>query len=480
MKDTIHLCLFLCVSLSFFPTPLFAQDMRQINQEAEVKRQILYQKAALEKKEAIYQAEQSRSLILTNRSKLEKTVSELKTRKIALEQQVVVLGDEQTRLAEKEGQLTREIADTSQMVGELVGVVRLSAKDIEAIVRENLQSSFQLYPEFLAAIGDESSFPGMDNIKKLADTLFEQISVSSQVQRLNGPIIDRNGNSVQAEILLLGPFCAAYRLGEETGFLRYSSSGTRLYALTKLPPTRMQKQIHRYLNGQSESITMDIGRGAALQQLSHSLSLLEQIEEGGPIVWPILAILALGLLIILERVFFLLRKRLNSEGFMQRLAVCSTSNEWQECETFCEKYRNKPIARVIQAGLQYRTLQREEMENILQEAILREIPPMERFLSTLGMLAAIAPLLGLLGTVTGMIDTFHVITLHGTSDPRLMSGGISEALVTTMLGLGVAIPLMLAQTLLNRSIEKEIGTMEEKAVALVNLIHKHRLEKCTL
>ncbi len=119
-------------------------------------------------------------------------------------------------------------------------------------------------------------------------------------------------------------------------------------------------------------------------------------------------------------------------------------------------------------------MQREEMENALQEAILKEIPPMERFLSTLGMLAAIAPLLGLLGTVTGMIDTFHVITLYGTGDPRLMSGGISEALVTTMLGLSVAIPLMMGQTLLNRTVEKRIGQMEEKAVALVNIIHKNR------
>ncbi len=103
---------------------------------------------------------------------------------------------------------------------------------------------------------------------------------------------------------------------------------------------------------------------------------------------------------------------------------------------------------------------------------------MERFLSTLGMLATIAPLLGLLGTVTGMIDTFHVITLHGTSDPRLMSGGISEALVTTMLGLSVAIPLMLAQNLLNRAVDREIGVMEEKAVSLVNLIHKSRERSC--
>jgi biopolymer transport protein ExbB len=95
-------------------------------------------------------------------------------------------------------------------------------------------------------------------------------------------------------------------------------------------------------------------------------------------------------------------------------------------------------------------------------------------LSTLGLLAAIAPLLGLLGTVTGMIDTFHVITQHGTGDPRMMSGGISEALVTTMLGLTVAIPIMLVHTMLSRTVENRIGQMEEKAVALVNIADRYR------
>ena len=161
---------------------------------------------------------------------------------------------------------------------------------------------------------------------------------------------------------------------------------------------------------------------------------------------------------------------------MRRIKESAGRADWQECEAHCQRFQQKPVARVIAAGLKFRGEERTEMENVLQEAILREIPPMERFLSTLGMLAAIAPLLGLLGTVTGMIDTFHIITLHGTSDPRLMSGGISEALVTTMLGLGVAIPLMLAQTLLNRSVEQEIGIMEEKGVALVNLIYKSRLD----
>jgi biopolymer transport protein ExbB len=133
------------------------------------------------------------------------------------------------------------------------------------------------------------------------------------------------------------------------------------------------------------------------------------------------------------------------------------------------------VACVLAAGIGSRQQNREEMENALQEAILREIPPLERFLSTLGMLAAIAPLLGLLGTVTGMINTFHSITMYGTGDPRMMSGGISEALVTTMLGLAVAIPIMFSNTLLTRHVENVIAQMEEKAVSLVNLVYKSRL-----
>jgi biopolymer transport protein ExbB len=113
---------------------------------------------------------------------------------------------------------------------------------------------------------------------------------------------------------------------------------------------------------------------------------------------------------------------------------------------------------------------RESLENILQEAILKELPRLERFLPALNVMAAVSPLIGLLGTVTGMIGTFHVITLYGTGDPRLMSGGISEALVTTMLGLGVAIPVMLFHAFLRRRIEHIVGDMEEKAVALSNII----------
>jgi len=152
------------------------------------------------------------------------------------------------------------------------------------------------------------------------------------------------------------------------------------------------------------------------------------------------------------------------------------ANDWKGCRLFLESKSRKLIPKVLLTALAFKDQTRQDMENALQEAILGEIPRIERFLSTLGMLAAIAPLLGLLGTVTGMINTFHVITTYGTGDPRMMSSGISEALVTTMLGLSVAIPIMLAHTFLSRRVETLISKMEEKSVAFVNLVFKSRNE----
>jgi len=205
------------------------------------------------------------------------------------------------------------------------------------------------------------------------------------------------------------------------------------------------------------------------------LSLMDQIPKGGPIVWPILAILVLGVLITLERIFFLLRRKISLDTVCSKIETQAENRNWEACAETCDQYRKNPVVRVIRSGVDSRNLSREDMENAVQEAILKEIPPMERFLSTMGMLAAIAPLLGLLGTVTGMIDTFHVITMHGTGDPRMMSGGISEALVTTMLGLSVAIPIMLSHTLLSRAVENCVGMMEEKAMALINIVQKFKV-----
>ncbi|MBT6612158.1 MAG: MotA/TolQ/ExbB proton channel family protein, partial [Deltaproteobacteria bacterium] len=161
---------------------------------------------------------------------------------------------------------------------------------------------------------------------------------------------------------------------------------------------------------------------------------------------------------------------------VEQLNSLALRNQWESCENLLKKFSHKPLAIVLQAALKNRRLKREDIENVLQETILGQIPPLERFLSTLGMMASIAPLLGLLGTVTGMINTFHTITYFGTGDAKMMSGGISEALVTTMLGLSVAIPIMFSHTLLSRFVENLIAQMEEKAVAFINTIEKTRGE----
>jgi len=169
---------------------------------------------------------------------------------------------------------------------------------------------------------------------------------------------------------------------------------------------------------------------------------------------------------------------MKSEPFMDKLRALVAAGDWEGCEALCRSWKNKWIPEILLTALAFRDQSRQDMENALQEAILGKIPAIERFVSTLGMLAAIAPLLGLLGTVTGMINTFHVITYYGAGDPKMMSGGISEALVTTMLGLTVAIPIMLLHTLLSRRVETQIGQMEEKAVAFVNMVFKARNECC--
>ena len=197
-----------------------------------------------------------------------------------------------------------------------------------------------------------------------------------------------------------------------------------------------------------------------------------QIQKGGPIVWPILCIGLFAAIIIIERLFFVLKANINAEKMMDQVNSLAQTGQWDDCIKICEKQKNRPVPRVLLAGINCRNKTREEMENVLQETILREIPRLEKFLSTLGILAAIAPLLGLLGTVTGMINTFHVITFYGTGDPKMMSGGISEALTTTMLGLGVAIPIMLFHTFLSRNVETIISQMEEKGVALANTVFK--------
>lgn len=452
-----------------------AEDMRSQQVEARTALNVLKAKAAAEEETARLEAASSRAKIAGDRTLLDQEVSRIEAEVTALEKTVAALEIENTDLTAKETALSEKLTATDSMIRELVGVIRSHAKDLQSLLVGSLQSAFASdETALLEAIASQSRFPGMHEIAGMNEALRRQLHDGGTVRLTKGPIVDRSGNTIEADILVIGNFTAAYRLGEEIGFLSYSTTGRKLFALSRLPSSSEVKALRRYMEGKAEAVPLDISRGAVLSQMVHTPSLRQQVEAGGPLVWPILAIFLIAVLLILERVVFLFVGRTDADGLTGKLAPLAADRNWQACKDECGRLLGKPIARVLSAGLECCQLGREMMENRLQEAILKEIPPLERFLSTLGMLAAIAPLLGLLGTVTGMINTFFVITQHGTGDPRLMSDGISVALVTTMLGLSVAIPIMLAHTLLSRSVDNRIAQMEEKAVALINIVERNQ------
>jgi len=473
MKRILSELFFLCLCLFLSLGPAHADDMRSTSIADRQKKADLLEKAVLEKQMAQQEAEKSRKKILSDKKTLKQAIRALKAKKKQLTVQNQEYGKKIEHLAAEKEKLTQKLRQADAASRELAGFIKIAAGDLGGLLDQSLQSAF--VPGRQAALQplrNQARFPGMDDIRAMIDLYFDEIQRSGEVRLARGSMVDRTGGDVSGDILVLGNFTAAYRNGKEVGFLIYSDKSHRLFALSKLPSARIKKNITRYMAGESEGVFMDISRGSALRQLTHRLSLFDQIKNGGPIVWPILGIGILAMLIVLERLFSLTRKGMNADRLMKKITGPASERNWDACGRVCAPYRHKSIASVLLQGTRAACATREDMENVMQEAILREIPSLERFLSTLGMLAGIAPLLGLLGTVTGMINTFHVITYFGTGDPKMMSGGISEALVTTMLGLAVAIPIMLCHTFLSRRVETLIGQMEEKSVTFINTLFK--------
>ena len=196
-------------------------------------------------------------------------------------------------------------------------------------------------------------------------------------------------------------------------------------------------------------------------------SAAEVIAAGGVIAWVIVCIGALALLMILARIVILLRAGWGGEKMASRLVELIAAGKRDAARMACIRSRSA-TGRVLAATVSNLDAGRQQLEDRVAEAILRRQPGIERFGASITVFAAVAPLLGLLGTVTGIISTFDVITEFGTGDPKLLSGGISEALVTTELGLMVAIPTLLIGTLLSGRAQSLLAGMERGALAVIN------------
>ena len=432
-------------------------------------------KAEADRKAAEDRAKQLEQQILNDRSKLEAEVERLEDLQQRLEGKLEALRARQKYGEENHVRLTDEWEVKELEFKEISGNVRVAARDVEQMLHQSQISGIQPgRVDGIQPLLESGYFPDIDDITGMTNVLLDEIVRSGQVGFVGARYVGRDGEERDARILVVGKFTAMYRDGDEVGFLDYKQDQRTFYALSALPPRGMARQMKAYTEGRSESVPVDMSGGAALRQISHQVSIMDQLRAGGPLVWPIALIALAVLLTVVYRFVFLKRVHGNTDKIMGEVNHLAAEGKWEECKKIVKEHKGKnwPVINVIRDGLAARREDRETLESVLQESILRELPRLEKGLSMLAVFGAVAPLLGLLGTVTGMIDTFRVITLFGTGDPKLMSGGISEALVTTELGLAVAIPTMLFHTYLNRRVQTIVGDMEEKAVTLTNIIQK--------
>ncbi|MGD9124678.1 MAG: MotA/TolQ/ExbB proton channel family protein, partial [Desulfarculaceae bacterium] len=381
--------------------------------------------------------------------------------------------DRLVKLSQEEIDLKRRLEGNQTEMEEMAGLVRGAARDLLALAeRSPITAEKPGRLDLLRSYMDKSRFPGLDDLQRLVRQYLDEVSASGAISRRQGQFVDREGRDQQGELVRLGAFNTLYRIGEEMGFAQLGPGTGRLLAVGGNLPWWVESNLEDYLSGQTQAVYMDMSRGGALSRLTQSSSLWEQVLTGGPLVWPIMAVGLVALILIIERLIFLGRVHANTDKLMDSVNRRVAKGDFESAWEAAESQRGRPTSNVLQAGLSQKGCQAEAIKSSLAEAMLKEMPRLERFLSTLKVLAAVAPLLGLLGTVSGMINTFHVITAHGTGDPRLMAGGISEALITTELGLAVAIPILIFSSLLGRRAQHVVSDMEEKAVALTAALIK--------
>ncbi|MCM2680228.1 MotA/TolQ/ExbB proton channel family protein [Echinimonas agarilytica] len=355
----------------------------------------------------------------------------------------------ETQLADLSTQLDRRTGN----LGELFGVFRQMAGDTEKLLFDSLISIE--YPERKAqieALAATTEVPTIAQMQQLWAMSLQEISESAGVTRFNTEVVKPSGEAYTAEVTRIGTF----NIISEDKYLNYSSDTQQLVELARQPDSSLRStagDLSQTSGGTPVGFALDPSRGALLGLLVQSPSLVERVQQGKSVGYAIIAVGIFGLLVVIERLIKL--ASISKKMAKQRKDMEHPSDD-------------NPLGRMLLAYYENKHLQ--DLDVIgkkLEEVVFKDLAEFRRGLATVKVLAAIAPLMGLLGTVTGMIGTFQAITLFGTGDPKLMAGGISQALITTVEGLCVAIPLLLASTILSsraQQMSKEVG---EQATGMV-------------
>ena len=312
--------------------------------------------------------------------------------------------------------------------------------------------------EFLIRLSKDMSgglvLPTIADLKRVMVEMLDEMKASGQVSRFTTNVITVDGAQTECEVVRIGVYNAV--CGDK--YLEYVPAKGQYQFLARQPAGRYTNSADRISDADVSSgyVSFSVdpsgpSGGALLANLVQNPSLLERIQQGGIIGYIILAI---GGITLLYAIFKYVMLWLTSRAVHAQLSS-TTPNQ------------SNPLGRVLSVGKTHMKDEIDRLELKLAEAIMGERPAIERGISFVKIVSVVAPLAGLLGTVTGMIITFQQITLFGTGDPKIMAGGISQALVTTVLGLVVAIPTTLAHSFLQSSARSVVDVLEEQATGIV-------------
>ncbi|MBY0400508.1 MotA/TolQ/ExbB proton channel family protein [Myxococcota bacterium] len=348
-------------------------------------------------------------------------------------------------------ELTQVLESRMGNLGELFGVTRQVAGDTRGNIEASITSS-QFGPgriEFLNKLGASKELPSVGELQGLWEELVREMVEQGKVVQYKTKVSTPSGVE-EREVVRAGPFTVISN-GE---YLLWDAAQQQLKVLGRQPPSKFVDTIDEYADSDEEyaGLAVDPSRGSLLAVLIETRTLVERIPEGGGVGYAIMVLAAFAAVV----------------GAIKFVTIIVTARKVSSQKKNPNRPdKSNPLGRVLSVAKENPDVDREKLELLLDEAVLRETSKLESWIWLVKVVSVVGPLMGLLGTVTGMIKTFQAITLFGAGDPRMMAGGISEALVTTMQGLVTAIPMVLLHSALTYNTKQIVDTLDEQSAGLI-------------
>jgi len=391
---------------------------------------------------------------IAQRAEQDRILRETRARRDAMlqssEQLETTFEENEFKLADLNGALDNRLGSLKELFGVLQQVAGdTKNKFYNSPISAQIPNRADFLDEMAQSMGSSSKLASIEEIERVWFEVQREMTESGKVTRFTTEVTEAGGQKVNKEVTRIGPFA----LVADGKYLEFNGVTGTVSELVRQPAERFLSSISELesSNGELVEFGLDPTGGSILGLLVQAPSLKERVEQGGLVGYIILVVGAIGLLLAIERLISLsiIRNKVNRQ--LKNTTYKDTN----------------PLGRIMQVRDKYPHADTESLELHLTEAILGEVPKLSRFLTIIKIISVVAPLMGLLGTVTGMINTFQAITLFGTGDPKLMAGGISQALVTTVLGLVVAIPMTLLYAILNTRSKNIVYILQEQASGVI-------------